>query len=88
MYAKECGEWSYMQLMASPLPGIPQGPPLGPDLFNSFIDILDNRIASPQKFADDTKLGGRADLLEGREALQKDLDRLDSWANANCVRFS
>ena len=49
-------------------------------LFNVFINDLDERIDSIiSKFADDTKLGRLADILEGHATIQRDLDRLESW---------
>ena len=60
---------------------VPQGSVLGPVLFTVFINDLDDRIESRiTKFADDTKLIGRAGSKENTDIIQEDLNKLNEWA--------
>jgi len=42
----------------------------------------------PQQVCDDTKLCGVTDTLEERDAIQRDLDRLERWACMNSIKFN
>ena len=62
---------------------------LGLVLFNIFINNLDEVIEfTLNKFTNDTKLGGVADILKGCATIQQFLCRQESWVGKNLMRFN
>ncbi|RMC15464.1 hypothetical protein DUI87_07656 [Hirundo rustica rustica] len=60
--------------------GVPQGPSLGPALINIFVSVMDSGIEGTlSKLAADTKLCGVVSMLQGRDAIQMDMDRFERY---------
>ncbi|GAB0178845.1 triadin [Grus japonensis] len=80
---------SSMSKWRTVMSGVPQGSVLGPALFNTSVGNMDSGIeCTLSTFANDTKLCGVVDTLEGRDAIQRDLDRLERWACANLMKLN
>ena len=69
----QVSDWRYI------LSGVPQGSVLGPLLFIIYIHDIDDSLNSKiLKFADDTKIYSKVNLLDGIESLRPDLRSLVS----------
>jgi len=66
---------------------VPLGSVLGPALFKIFVSDMNSKCTL-SKFASNAKLYGVVDTLDGRDAIQKDLDSLERWAPANLIKFN
>lgn len=66
----------------------PQGSVLGLMPFNMFVKNLDSGISPPpDKFADCIRLWGAVNILEGGNAIQRDLEQIEKWACDNSMKF-
>ena len=68
--------------------GIPQGLGLGLVPFN-IVGKMDSGIeCTLSRLADDTKLSGEVDTVDGRDAIQRDVNWLQNWVHDNFMKFS
>lgn len=68
---------------------VSQGSILGPVLANIIINGLGSEAeCTLEKFSNDTKLGGVADVPESWFDIWRELNRLEKWASWNATKFS
>jgi len=62
---------------------------IGTGLSNIFVGDMDSGFeCTLRKFADNIKLCGAVNMLEGRDSIQRDPDRLERWACVNFMKFN
>lgn len=60
-----------------------------PVLLNVFISSMEKTMeCTLKKFAKDPNFGDAVSILEGRTAIQRNVDNLDDWANRNLIKFN
>ena len=58
-------------------------------LISIFVKDTDSGIeCTLSKFTDDTKLSGEVDTVEGRDAIQRDPDSIESWARTTLTKLN
>ncbi|PKU41832.1 rna-directed dna polymerase from mobile element jockey- hypothetical protein [Limosa lapponica baueri] len=78
-----------MSKWKSVMSGVPRRSVLGLVLFNIFVSDMDGGIeCTLSKFANNTKLCSAFNTLESRDAIQRELNRLESWAHAKLLKFN
>ena len=66
--------------------GVPQR---SVSLFNIFVNNMDGGADwTLSKFVDDTKMSSAVNMLEGRDAIQRDLDCIEKWGYMNLKRYN
>ncbi|XP_031408844.1 adenylate cyclase type 1-like [Meleagris gallopavo] len=62
---------------------------VGLELFIIFIGHMNSGIeCTLSKFADDAKLNGAVEILDGKDAIQRDMERLEMWTHDNLMKFN
>lgn len=66
---------------------VPLGSILGQIFFKILSYLYEGAECTFSNSEDDTKMGGLDDMPEGSAAIQRNLNRLEKWANMNLINF-